>query len=408
MTGRAQSDAPIDLNDLDLFVSGDPHAAWSWLRRNAPVYWNSTPEGGFWALTKYEDVAAAYIDASAFSSRFGTVLGGSYRSTADTASGQMLICSDPPDHRLLRQQVHKAFAPWMIEKATRRVVEFLDAALDKFVAAGGGDFATEVALELPAGFLSAMFDLGRDDAFRLLRLTRSMIGHKDQEYAGSARTGMTLVASQVEIFDMISELMERRRREPGGDLVSILCSAEINGRPMTESQILYNCLNVAVGGNETTPYTATAAVLALADHPDQADRLIADPGLLGTAVEEVFRWTSTNAYVQRTATRDVELRGTLIRAGESVTLWNASANRDEEQFPDPDVFDVSRTPNQHLAFGVAAHRCIGMGGARQEITLLMRALAERRLRFEVAGPVERLRSNFMLGVKHLPVTVTAG
>ncbi|MFF5535974.1 cytochrome P450 [Streptomyces cinerochromogenes] len=408
MTGRTQPDAPIDLNDLDLFVSGDPHAAWSWLRENAPVYWNPTPEGGFWALTKYEDVAAAYIDASAFSSRFGTVLGGSYRSAADTASGQMLICSDPPDHRLLRQQVHKAFAPWMIEKATRRVVEFLDAALDKFVAAGGGDFATEVALELPAGFLSAMFDLGRDDAFRLLRLTRSMIGHKDPEYAGSARSGMTLVASQVEIFDMISELMERRRREPGGDLVSILCSAEINGRPMSDSQILYNSLNVAVGGNETTPYTATAAVLALADHPDQAERLIADPGLLSTAVEEVFRWTSTNAYVQRTATRDVELRGALIRAGDSVTLWNASANRDEEQFPAPDVFDIARTPNQHLAFGVAAHRCIGMGGARQEITLLMRALAERRLRFRVAGPVERLRSNFMLGIKHLPVTVTAG
>ncbi|WP_225821731.1 cytochrome P450 [Streptomyces naphthomycinicus] len=408
MTGRAQPDAPIDLNDLDLFVSGDPHSAWSWLRQNAPVYWNPTPEGGFWALTKYEDVSAAYIDASAFSSRFGTVLGGSYRSAADTATNQMLICSDPPDHRLLRQQVHKAFAPWMIEKATRRVVEFLGTALDKFVAAGGGDFATEVALELPAGFLSAMFDLGRDDAFRLLRLTRSMIGHKDPEYAGPARTDMTLVASQVEIFDMISELMERRRREPGGDLVSILCSAEINGRPMTDSQILYNCLNVAVGGNETTPYTATAAVLALADHPDQAERLIADPGLLGPAVEEVFRWTSTNAYVQRTATRDVEIRGTLIRAGESVTLWNASANRDEEQFPAPDVFDLSRAPNQHLAFGVAAHRCIGMGGARQEITLLMRALAERRLRFRVAGPVERLRSNFMLGIRHLPVTVAVG
>ncbi|MEU2511200.1 cytochrome P450 [Streptomyces syringium] len=408
MTGRAQPDAPIDLNDLDLFVSGDPHAVWSRLRRTAPVYWNPTPDGGFWALTRYEDVSAAYIDTVSFSSKYGTVLGGSYRNAADTASGQMLICSDPPDHRLLRQQVHKAFAPWMIEKATQRVVEFLGAALDRFVAAGGGDFATEVALELPAGFLSAMFDLGRDDAFRLLGLTRSMIGHKDAEYSGSSGADMTLVASQVEIFDMLTDLTERRRKEPGNDLVSLLCAAEINGRPMTDSQILYNCLNVAVGGNETTPYTATAAVLALAEHPDQAKRLIADPGLLSTGVEEIFRWTSTNAYVQRTATRDVELRGTLIKAGQSVTLWNASANRDEDQFASPDVFDVSRAPNQHLAFGVAAHRCIGMGGARQEITLLMRALTERRLRFEVTGPIERLRSNFMLGIKHLPVAVSVG
>jgi cytochrome P450 len=397
----------IDLDDLDLFVSGDPHAAWSWLRQNAPVYWNATADGGYWALTRYADVTAVYLDPASYSSKNGTVLGGSYRNATDTASGQMLICSDPPEHRLLRQHVHKAFGPPTMDRATRTVGQYVAAALDRLEADGAGDFAVDVAPQLPAGLLAAMFDIGHDDAMHLLRLTRTMIGFRDEEYVRDGDASMTLVGAQVEIFDFLTELLDRRRRNPGEDLISILLAARTNGRALTESQILYNALNVAVGGDETTPFTASAIIESLIRHPDQENRLHADHALLNTAVDELFRWTSTNAYVCRTTTADVMIRGVQIPAGETLTLWNSSANRDEDQFPDADRLDLGRTPNHHLAFGVANHRCIGMGAARLEITLLMEELLRRGLRFTLAGPIDRLRSNFMLGIKHLPVAVAA-
>lgn len=399
------STAVIDLDDLDLFVSGDPHAAWAWLREHEPVHWNATPGGGHWALTRYADVTAVYLDPVTFSSKHGTVLGGSYRSLTDTASGQMLICSDQPEHRLLRQHVHKAFGRRLMERAAGQVRRYLGDALDRLAAAGGGDFAVDVAPQLPAGLLAAMFGIGHDDALHLLKLTRTMIGFRDEEYASDDSGSMTLVAAQVEIFDFLAELLDRRRRDPGEDLVSILLAARTNGRELSENQILYNALNVAVGGNETTPFTASAIVETLTGHPDEERRLYAAPALLDTAVDELFRWTSTNAYVCRTTTRDVTVRGVRIPAGETLTLWNSSANRDDEQFAQAGRLDLGRSPNHHVAFGLASHRCIGMPAARMEITLLVEELVRRRLRFTLAGGIERLRSNFMLGVKHMPVEV---
>ncbi|GAA2489908.1 cytochrome P450 [Streptomyces longisporus] len=401
----------IDLADLDLFTDGDPHEAWRVLRRDHPVHWNATGgdttsglgSSGFWALTRYQDVHDAYVDAGLFSSRWGTVMGGSHRRDADSASGRMLIASDDPQHRLMRQQVHRAFLPALMDRARRVVRDYVNAALDRMLKDGGGDFATDVAPELPAGLLAAMFGLKRRDALHLLALTRSMIGFQDPRYHSDSTPSAVLVSSQVEIFDVMMDLMETRRRAPSDDLVSILLGASINGRRFTEDEVLYNCLNVAVGGNETTPFTASAAVQAFMDFPDQAQLLLDDGGLLPTAVEEIFRWTSTNAYVQRVATRDVELHGQLIRAGDPVTLWNASANRDEEKFPDPDRFDVRRTPNRHIAFGVGVHRCIGMGAAQMEVALLLEEIVRRGVTFEAAGSPSRLRSNFMLGLTRLPV-----
>jgi cytochrome P450 len=397
----------IDLNDLDLFARGDPHQVWRELRADCPVYWNPVGDGGFWALTRYRDVYAAYADPVTFSSRYGTVLGGSYRSESDSASGKMLIASDDPQHRLLRKQVHQAFLPDLLDKAVVTVRDYLSTALDRFVAAGGGDFAAELAPELPAGLLATMFGLGREDAMYLLDLTRTMIGFRDPRYQGAMSPPATLVAAQTAIMDMLSDLMQIRLRVPGEDLISILLGAKINGRGMSRGEILYNCLNVAVGGNETTPFTASATVQAFIEHPDQHERLLDDPSLLPTAFEEICRWTSTNAYVQRRATRPVEIGGVGIAAGDPVTLWNASANRDGTQFPDPDRFDLARTPNRHITFGVGSHRCIGMSVAKLEISALLEEIITRGLRFASAGHAVRLRSNFMLGFTSLPLVVTA-
>lgn len=411
-SGAPSVEQPVDLSDAGLFAHGDPHASWAWLRRNAPVYFNadpSQPGGGFWVLTRHADLMACYVDPATFSSQRGTVLGGSFRSETDTASGRMIICADPPEHRLLRQQVHRGgFGAAMSREIQATVTRFTDDALTRFVAQGGGDLATEVAPRLAAAVLVAMLGVDPDEADHLLGLSRAMIGHQDPEYTGDREPKLALADAQLRMFEFLADLVERRRAAPGEDLVSYLLSARISGKPMTFEQILYNCLNVVVGGNETTPYTACAGVLALAEHPAQADRFYRDPDVLPTAVEEIFRWTSTNAYVGRTVTRDTRIRDVELPAGARVTLWNASANRDEDRFAHPDRFDVTRTPNHHLAFGAGPHRCVGQQVARQEITIFFDRLRRRGIRLEPSGPVARLRSNFMLGIKHLPVTVVAG
>lgn len=402
----AMQAAAIDLTDLDLFATGDPLAAWRWLRRNAPVHWHGTGEGGgFWALTRHADVAAAYLDHVSFSSARGPMLGGSYQRTDDTSSGRMLVATDLPQHRLLRQQVHQGFTPMMVRSIEGALRALLDPAIDRMLEAGGCDFAVDVALALPASVLTAMLGLSPAEAHRVLALTRAMIGSQDEEYRRAGRReDLALLRAQTGVFAFFAELVERRRREPGDDLVSLLLRSEVNGRAMSDAEILYNCMNVAVGGNETTPHTASGGVLALIEHPEEHERLRADPSLLPLAIEEILRWTSANAYVLRVATRDVEIRGRRIREGDVVTLWNASANRDEEVFHDAEHFDAGRRPNRHLAFGAGHHHCIGAAVARTELSVLFERLLARDVRLRLAGPVERLRSNFMLGIKHLPVT----
>lgn len=395
----------VDLTDVDAFVEQRHHQMFAWLRANDPVYWNPTPDGsGFWALTRYDDIAAVYVDHAAFSSAGGAMLGGSYRSEADTASNRMLVASDPPRHRLLRQQIHQVFGPGYVERVAARVRELVNAALARALADGGCDFATDIAPELPAGALMEIMGIPHDQAHELIRLTRKMIGFRDPFYVDVEEDDRLLLAAiQTEIFEFFYDILRERRRRPGDDLVSVLLATRINGRPLPEEDIYYNCMNVAVGGNETSSYSACAGLLALAENPDQHALLLADPSLLGTAINEILRWSSTNAYVQRVATRDVEIGGKRIRAGDSVTLWNVSGNRDESQFPEADRFLVTRTPNRHLTYGSGIHRCIGAVVAQVELPAVFEPLITRRLHFTVSGEVTRLRSNFIQGITRLPV-----
>ncbi|MEW1907509.1 cytochrome P450 [Kitasatospora sp. NPDC085895] len=405
MTGTAST--AIDLSDPGLFVRGEHHEAFRRLRAEEPVWWNRTADGGFWALTTYDDIVAVYRDHATFSSEGGAILGGSLRSERDTAAGRMLVATDPPRHRMLRAQMHPAFAPEMIGRTREQVELLVDAALERALADGGCDFVTDVAAELPAGALMAMADIGHTDAHHLIGLTRRMMAFREagQGYDDSDAR-IRLAEVQSEIFDFFADLMAERRRRPGADFVSMLLAAEVNGRRLSESDVLYNCMNIAVGGNETTLYTACAGLAAFMEHPGEFDRLVADPGLLDTALEELLRWGSVNAYVQRIALKDTEIGGRLIRRGESVTLWNVSGNRDEKQFPAADRFDVARTPNRHLALGNGVHRCVGAPTGLAELGVLFGRLAEQGIRAEEAGPMERLQSNFILGITRLPVTLT--
>lgn len=400
----------VDLTDVDVFARGEHHPMLRKLRENDPVHWHALPEGaGFWVLTRHADVTAAYLDHGTFLSSGGAMIGGSYRNEADTAAGRMLVSSDPPRHRLLRQLVHRAFAPDIVDRVARHVTALVDAAIDTALADGGCDFATRISTELPAGALMGMMDVGYDEAHALIDMTRRMIGFRDSSYVElSGDERLRLASIQSEIFDFFDDLVRGRRERPGHDLISMLARATVNGRHLPEEDILYNCLNVTVGGNETSSHTASSGMVALAEHPDQDARLREDNGLLDPAINEILRWSSTNAYVQRVAARDVELAGRTIRQGDSVTLWNVAANRDTAQFADPDRFDVARTPNRHLSYGSGIHRCIGASLAHVELSILFRRLLERTVTWEIDGQVRRVRSNFILGISSLPLRMTGG
>ncbi|MFF0430548.1 cytochrome P450 [Streptomyces sp. NPDC004520] len=404
---RPQAVTGIDLTDVDLFVRGDHTAAFAKLRAEQPIYWNEGADGSrFWALTRYDDVMWAYRNHEDFGSGRGAIVGGSFRSEDDTSAGRMLVTTDLPRHRMLKQAIHPSMSPGVAKRVAVQVAELVSRALEKTRADGGCDFATDIAPELPAGALMVIMGISHEEAHHLIGLTRRMVGYRDEIFVdtgGDQR--LRLAWLQAEVFEFFADIVAERRRNPGDDLISILMRAEVNGRPLSEEEIFYNCMNVAVGGNETSSYTACTGLLALMDHPEQYQRLREEPQLVGTAVEEMLRWSSTNAYVQRVAKRDVERGGIQIKAGESITLWNYSANRDEDHFQDPHLFDITRTPNRHLTYGSGLHRCIGAPIAQAELSLLFEQLMTSGFRFKQADDVRRLRSNFLLGITRLPVEV---
>jgi cytochrome P450 len=400
--------ADIDLNDTDAFVRGEAHRLWGRLRKEDPVHWNPTPGGGgFWALTTYADVVAALRDFETFSSALGTVIGGSFRNEVDTATGLMLVTSDPPRHRALRRRMQRVFSRRMVDRVTAEVDRRVSAALGRLWSDGGGDFAIDVAQELPAGALMAQLRIGHEDALRLVHLTRTMIGYRDEDFRrGVESESLRLAGAQADVFDFFLDLIAQRRRQPGDDAVSILMRPAPGEPELDEDTLLFNLMNLAIGGNETTQHSANGGLLALMDDADQWDRLRADPALVPTGVEEFVRWTSTASYVRRVVTQPVRVRDTELAEGDAVTLWIASANRDEDQFPEPDRFDLGRTPNRHIGFASGPHLCIGAAFGRNGLSSLLSGLRGRPGRLQPAGDPVWLRSNFMLEYKSLPVEVT--
>jgi cytochrome P450 len=396
----------IDLNDTEAFVRGDVHDLWRQLRHDDPVHWNPTRDGGFWALTTHQDVAAALRDFATFSSEGGTVIGGSYKNEQDTAARRMLVTSDPPKHRQMRKRMRRLFSPATVERVTSVVDGRVRAALAGIWRDGGGDFAKQVAIELPAGALMAQLAIGHDDAVRLVLLTRAMIGYRDPEFHGGiADEALRLASAQADVFDFFLDLIAERRGRPGEDAVSILLTPGPGERALDEDTLLFNLMNLAIGGNETTQHTASGGLLALMADPVQWERLRADPTLATTGVEEFVRWTSTASYVQRVVTEPVRVRDKTLSPGDPVTLWIASANRDEQVFAEPDTFDLGRTPNKHLGFASGPHHCIGAAFGRAGLTSLLDELRDRPGRLVPAGDPVRLRSNFMLEYKNVPVEV---
>ena len=398
--------AQIDLLDRDVFARGVPHEWFTYLRHNHPVYHHPEPAGpGFWVITKYDDVLAAGRDAHTYSSDQdqGGVIGlEEEQMEVDFEGAKLMLMMDPPEHTRHRKLVNRGFTPRMINALEPHIRELALSVLEPAITRGSCDFVVEVAAELPLLAIAELIGVPTEERHKIFDWSNRMVGSEDPEYSVSMDEANE---ARLEMFSYANQLAAKRREEPQNDIISTLLSAELDGDQLTEMEFNLFFMLLSVAGNETTRNAISHGLSAFLEFPGEYDKLVQDPaGLIGSATEEVLRWASPVMYFRRNVTTDAELRGVPIKAGDKVSIWYVSANRDEDVFDDPFRFDIQRTPNDHLAFGGGGpHFCLGNSLARLEIRVLFEELARRVPRLRAAGEAKPLRSNFIGGIKHLPV-----
>lgn len=400
-TGTVES-----LLDETTFVTDGYAEVFARHRRDTPVARDE--KYGRWMLFRYDDVRQAYLDQR-LSSKDGTIVGGSLNGESDSASNRMLICSDAPSHQRLRKIHSPLFFRSMLRATAEATRRRLDDAARDFAAGGGGDLLGAVLQELPVSFLSLAYAVDPADAARLIRLSERLIGYADPRIGDTARPAARRAQAHLELLTEIMRLSARTAAAAPGCPVAAggehpAAVAEIREQ-LQQDEYLYNFLNVTVGGNDTTPYTAASVTEYVLGHDagELADSYARDrAGFLA----EVFRWTSTNAYVQRRALCDLDIGGHEIRKGEFVVLWNYSANFDETYFGPGFALRVPH-PRPHLSFGVGPHRCIGAQVAAVEIECYLDWLFPRAASMTLPGPFARLHSTFMRGFTSAEVGMAA-
>ncbi|HMO95580.1 MAG TPA: cytochrome P450 [Tepidiformaceae bacterium] len=428
MTAPTLRPQDINLNDADLFMRNEAHDILKVLRQQDPLHWNDGGDtwNGFWSVTRYEDVMYISRNPELFISSKG-IAGPSVKMEAlanmDFAEQQQnlggnasIITMDPPRHVKMRRLVNKGFTPRAVNAMEPEIRRITNEILDTIAKKGEADFVLEVASQLPLAVICGMMGIEQKDWPLMFDLTNKVLGGGDPEYQTDVpeeERGTPEAARQTAMLGFgtmlgyFRDVLEDRRANPReDDLVSILLEAEVDGEKLTEADILAFCFLLIVAGNETTRNAISGGLQVLSEHPEQKAKLLANPELMDSAVEEILRWTSPLHHMSRTATADVELRGKTIREGDRVIMWYLSVNRDEDIFDDPYTFDITRTPNDHLAFGIGEHFCLGAGFARKELRVMFEELFRRFPDIEMSGPPERLRSNFINGIKHLPVRFT--
>jgi cytochrome P450 len=266
----------------------------------------------------------------------------------------------------------------------------------------------DLAARMPTAVICEMMGVPRSDWNYMIGLGNRSVGSTDPEYQDQGSAPETARKAQADIFQYFAGLVAQRRGRPGSDLVSVLANGEVEGQRLADHEVLYDCFLLLLGGLETTRNAISGGLLELMRQPEQRAMLLAQPRLITTAIEEILRWTSPIAHILRTATCDTELAGRKIKQGQKIAIWNASANRDEEIYSEPYRFDITRSPNYHLAFGYAEHFCLGANLARLEIKVMVEEVLRRMPDLEVTGEVQRLASCVIAGIKHLPVRFSAG
>jgi cytochrome P450 len=405
----------VDLTDLDMWVRGVPYEEFARLRSEAPVAWSDEPDGGpgFWSVLRYDDIVAASRDTTTFSSSRGISF--EDPTDEDMAARRTIIDTDPPAHTKLRKILSGSFTQRAVAVYQHFVEGLTEQVLDAGLVAEPFDFVDAVAKEVPIRVLAEIMGLPTSDLPLFIDLGDRLIANTDPEVTDVVWGRDDTDAYRLfpfrspygkQLWDLGRTVIRDHLAEPGNDLLSALLRAEVDGERLTERDLDNFFSIMVIAGNETTRIAIAQGVLAFCEHPDQWDRLRADPSLLDAATEEVLRWTCPTHFMRRTAAADVEFGGASIRAGDKVVLWYVSGNRDEAEFANPDAFDVGRSPNRQLSFGRGGpHLCLGAHLARLEIRVVLAALARRVAGFELAGPPRRIRSNFTNGLRQLPIRI---
>jgi cholest-4-en-3-one 26-monooxygenase len=397
----------VNLADAGNFVPAVPHDMFDLLRREAPVWFHPGTDQveGFWCIVKHADLVQLSHDHPHFSSaRGGITLHDSPEEDLEMQR-QMMLIMDPPQHTKLRLLVNKGFTPRMVGRLEEHIRDVTRSIVDDIAKRGECDFVVEVAAELPLQVIAEMMGVPDEDRHKIFDWSNRLIGSEDPEYNVSRDEA---IGAATEMFLYSSELAAEKRKRPGDDIISALLQAEVDGHILTDTEFNLFFQLLAVAGNETTRNLISHGMLALIDNPVEREKLMADRSLLPGAIEEMLRCASPVMYMRRTAQSDIELHGQKINKGDKVALWYIAADHDPEVFDDPHTFDISRQPaDDFVAFGGGGpHFCLGSHLARLEMRILLEELIRQIPDVELAGAPRRLRSNFIHGIKELPIRFT--
>jgi cytochrome P450 len=407
----------ITLANLDIFESGAPWSLFADLRRESPIHWNEEekPNSGFYSVTRYHDIVKVLRDSDTFTSERFTNL--EEVDAEQEEARRSLLETDGTRHRALRRLLQGQFTPQAVAKYETFLRGLTATTLDNAFAKSEFDFVEEVAADFPIQVLAKLLDVPESDTGQLIDWGNRMIGFDDPEHADvlindpeSEKYRLVPFRSPaaLEVFAYGDELARQRKGKDGTDLVSVLVNSPMSdGIELSERDFHTNFLLLVVAGNETTRHTITHTMNNLINNPDQLALLQERPDLIPWAVEEFLRYASPVYHFRRTATKDVDFNGVLIKQGQKIVPWFASGNRDDSVFENPNEFDVTRNPNEHMAFGRGGpHMCLGNALARIELRVMFEDLVNRVDKVERVGEVDFLRSNFVHGIKRMPVKVT--
>lgn len=407
----------INLANPDVFAKGAPWSLFEELRKNEPIHWSEEekPNSGFYSVTRFHDIVKVLRDSETFTSERFTNL--EEVDAEQEEARRSLLETDGNRHRALRRLLQGQFTPQAVAKYETFLRGITATTLDNAFAKGSFDFVQEVAADFPIQVLAKLLDVPESDTGQLIDWGNRMIGFDDPEHADvlindpeSEKYRLVPFRSPaaLEVFAYGDELARQRRGKDGTDLVSVMVNSPMSdGVALTERDFHTNFLLLVVAGNETTRHTISHTMNNLINNPDQLALLQERPDLIPWAVEEFLRYASPVYHFRRTATKDVELNGIQIKAGQKVVPWFASGNRDENMFENPNKFDVTRNPNEHMTFGRGGpHMCLGNALARIELRVMFEDLINRVDKVERTDEIDYLRSNFVHGIKRMPVKVT--
>ena len=416
MSSSAIDLSHVDLLDNDLFEDHEPWEVFDLLQREAPVYHHPEPGGrGFWAVTKYDDVAAVLRDTKTFSSEVGGAARIEDLPEDVLEARRNFLEFDPPKHGRYRRLISTSFTPGAVARYEEWLRALVTTLMDRVLPQREFDLVHELAAPIPIRVLAQVLGLPDEELPQLIELGDRLLVDTDPDFVGDLAYAGERAEDRYKPFGSpwAEELCAlgrahyaERRGCPRDDVLTRIAVAELDGKPLSDRELDNMFALMIVAGNETTRQAIALGTKALAEHPEEYERLRQDPSLVPSAVDELLRFSSPVWFFRRTATTDTDIRGVDIAAGDKVVVWFAGANRDPEHFPDPHRLDVGRAPKDHLTFGRGGpHHCLGAHLAKLELKVYLEELVARVARVEAAGQPQRLRSNFTNGLKRLPVRV---